>query len=175
MKVRTQAVLVATLVALAAPAFAQQPPTPPTPPQPPARRERADSLRPRMLNVEAALRFRQDLKLSDAQATQLETLRKEIVAERQAEARDAIETQSRVAAGLVPEEEVRKQFDNKRDDMRKRMEDRRDRIAKILTPEQQQQLQSKVRERMRGRMHDRMGFREGRPGMRQGFRRGPRF
>jgi hypothetical protein len=104
MKVGTQAVLVAALLAMAAPAIAQQPPTPP---QPPARRERADSLHPRMLSVEAALRFRQDLKLSDTQAAQLETLRKEFVAERQAEAREAIETQSRIAAGLVSEEEVR--------------------------------------------------------------------
>jgi hypothetical protein len=166
MKVRTQAALIAMLMAMAVPVFAQQPPTPPRPPAPV--RERADSLRPRMLNVEAALRFKQDLKLSDAQAAQLETLRKEIVAERQAEARDAIETQSRVAAGLISEDEVRKQFDGKRDEMRQRMEQRRERITKILT-------QSKVHERMRDRMHDRMGRRDGPMGRGMRFRRGPRF
>jgi Spy/CpxP family protein refolding chaperone len=128
-----------------------------------------------MLNVEAALRFRQDLKLSDAQAAQLETLRKEIVAQRQAEARDAIDTHSRAAAGLISGDEIRKQFDSKRDDMRKRMQQHRERVAQILTAEQQQLLQTKTRERMKDGMHGRMRHREGRPGMGQGFRRGPRF
>jgi Spy/CpxP family protein refolding chaperone len=175
MKVRTQAAMVAVLMAMAVPAFAQQPPPPPQPPHPPQFGQRADSIRPRMLNVEAALRFKQELKLSEAQVSQLEAVRKEIVADRQAEARDRFDIESRLMAGLISEDEVRKQFDSKRDALRQTMQQRRDRLAKILSEEQQEQLQRETHRRMMDRMHDR-GDRRG-PGMRgrgrMGFGRMP--
>jgi Spy/CpxP family protein refolding chaperone len=125
-------------------------------------------MRPRMLNVEAALRLKDELKLSAAQQTQLEELRKEIVTERQNQARDHIDLQSRVAAGLITREDVHKQFEGRRDALRQTMEQRSERISKILSEEQQEQLRRETRERMWQRMHDRRGGRGFGPG-----RRGP--
>lgn len=157
-------------VAFAGPAAGQQrmPGHPGMPPMP-----RMMALRQHRFNVvEAALRMKTDLKLTDAQASQLEALRKEIVAERQAHARDMIDVQSRIAAGLVKPEDARKQFQGNRDAMRKTMEARRDRIEKILTPEQRDQIGRHVRRaamrqmrmrqgaRMHGRMQGMRGHRE---------------
>jgi Spy/CpxP family protein refolding chaperone len=137
------------------------------------------------LSVEAALRLKDELKLTDAQASQLEALRKEIVADRQAHARDMIDTQSRVAAGLLKPDDVRKQVEDKHDALRQTMQQRQDRIAKVLTTDQQQQLARAefrhMRERMgghgRGGHGQRMrpggfGRRDFGHGMRRGFRPG---
>ena len=169
MKVRVHVALAALLLGSAGSLLAQEPP----PGSPGRRGIERDSLRPRMLNVEAALRFKQELKLSDGQVNQLESLRKEIVAERQARARDMIDTESRIAAGYLSRDDARKQFESKRDAERQTFEQQRDRISKILSAEQRQQLESETREHMRSRMrdfHDRMG-----PRMRGHGRMGPGF
>ena len=88
---------VATLAAL--PVYAQQPPRPPSPPRPPM--ERGEPMRREGVSVEAALRMREPLKLNNSQIDQLETLRKEIVAQRQNNAREMIDLQSRIAAGQL--------------------------------------------------------------------------
>ena len=102
--------------------------------------------------------MRESLKLTDAQVNQLEALRKEIVAQRQNEARDMIDLQSRIAAGQIDREAARKQMEARRETMRTTMEQRRERVDKILTAEQREQvLRSQLRaERMRGQ--------RGRPG-----------
>ncbi|HUP88654.1 MAG TPA: Spy/CpxP family protein refolding chaperone [Longimicrobiales bacterium] len=158
-------------IAFAAPAFAQQPPPPPRPRQPmrgmqempgrPGMPGMAARGQQRFNVVEAALRMKTDLKLTDAQASQLEAIRKEIVAERQAHARDMIDVQSRIAAGLVKPEDVRKQFEGNRDATQKTMEARRDRIEKILTQEQRDQMRQHVRHAAMRQMR----MRQGRGGM----------
>lgn len=132
------AAVAALLVAVATPAFAQ------------GRGERRDRPRAEMRErmggrglgggVEALLRNRESLKLTDAQVNQLEALRKEIVAQRQNEARDMIDLQSRIAAGHVDREEARKQMQSRREAMRNSLEQRRERLEKILTAEQREHL-----------------------------------
>lgn len=130
------AALVALMLATALPAFAQQPRMP--------RRDGG-------VGVEGALRMREELKLSNAQVAQLESLRKEIVAQRQNAARDMIELRSRLDAGNIDRAEAHKQMAARREAMRESMQQRRERLEKILTTEQREQLG-----RMRG-MHARRG------------------
>ncbi|HEX6063890.1 MAG TPA: Spy/CpxP family protein refolding chaperone [Longimicrobiales bacterium] len=92
------------------------------------------------VNVEAALRMREQLKLTDSQAAQLEALRKELVTQRQNQAREMIDLQSRAAAGLLEREEMRKQMESRRESMRSALEQRRERMERILTDAQREQL-----------------------------------
>ncbi|HET9440814.1 MAG TPA: Spy/CpxP family protein refolding chaperone [Longimicrobiales bacterium] len=119
------AALVAVMLAAALPAFAQQ-----------QRMPRQD----RGVGVEAALRMREELKLSGAQVAQLESLRKEIVAQRQNAAREMIDLRSRVDAGNIDPAEARKQMATRRDAMRETMRQRGERLEKILTAEQREQM-----------------------------------
>ena len=156
MKWCKSAALAALMMVSATPLLAQdvEPPTPRRTP----------------LNVEAALRLREQLKLSDSQAAQLETLRKEIVAQRQNQAREMIDLESRAAAGLIDRDEMRKQMESRRESMRNAMEQRRDRIERILTPEQREQV---ARSRMGMRRAEMR--RGGRPGAApRGLERGRR-
>ena len=166
MQLKNMTATAALLLAFAMPALAQQPAQPRNPERPGADswRDEDDRRGPRGFNVELALRHKEDLKLSDAQVSQLDAVRKEIVAERQSHATQMIDIQSRVAAGLIQREDVRKQFEGKRDEIRKTMEARQDRISKILTPEQQDKLRDGERREMQKRMRaGQMG-----PGMRGG-------
>jgi Spy/CpxP family protein refolding chaperone len=113
--------------------------------------------------VESVMRMRETLKLNDAQINQLEALRKEIVAQRQNEARDMIDLQSRIAAGQIDREAARKQMQSRRESMRNTMEQRRERLERILSAEQHEQLQQRMRS-MRAEMRGQRG-RGGRPGM----------
>ena len=108
------AALAALLVIGTTPAFAQQRDSMRTPRA--ERGERAERGRGEMRErfagrgvggVESMLRMRAELKLSDAQVNQLEALRKEIVAQRQNEARDMIDLRSRMEAGQLDREEAR--------------------------------------------------------------------
>jgi Spy/CpxP family protein refolding chaperone len=151
------AALAALLVTVATPVFAQQRDTMRAPRGERMQRERME-MRERFGGrgfgggVESMLRMRESLKLSDAQVNQLEALRKEIVAQRQNQARDMIDLQSRIAAGQLDREAARKQMEARRETMRTTMEQRRERLDKILTAEQREQvLRAELRaERMRG-------------------------
>ena len=131
--------------------------------------------------VETALRMREDLKLSGAQVAQLESLRKEIVAQRQKEAVEMIDLRSRIAAGNVPGDEMRKQFEGRREQLEKTATARREQFERILTEEQRAQLaRANMNARLSRRDHMRgprgpQGFR-GREGgrFRQEYRRIPR-
>jgi Spy/CpxP family protein refolding chaperone len=153
------AALTALLIAVAAPASAQQ-------------REGKEFGRRGFSGVESVLRARESLKLTAAQVSQLEALRKEIVAQRQNQAREMIDLQSRIAAGQIDREEARKQMQSRRESMRNAMEQRRDRLEKILTAEQRDQLQrSQLRaNRMRGPRGDGIGPDRVRRGFDRGFR-----
>jgi Spy/CpxP family protein refolding chaperone len=121
------AAFAALMAGMAAPAHAQR------------RVERAKRA-PGFVNVEAALRMREQLKLTDAQVAQLETLRKEIVAQRQKEAQEMIDLESRIAAGNVERDEMRKYFESRREAMTSYVQNRKERLDKILTEEQRGQL-----------------------------------
>lgn len=161
MRIRLHAGVTALLLAIAAPLTGQQQPQAPRPNGP-------AGAGPRGLNVELALRQKEQLKLNESQVSQLDAIRREIVAERQERARQMIDIQSRLAAGLVKPEDVRDQLQGKRGDIQKVMEQRHDRIAKILTQDQQDQLRRAERRMMVQRVR-----RGGMQGFRGGF--GPRF
>jgi hypothetical protein len=142
MKWLKTAALFVLLVGASAPAFAQQDSV-----RGPARAERPA----RMLNVESALRMRESLKLSSSQIAQLESLRKEIVAQRQNEARDMIELRSRIAAGL-DRDDLRNQLESRRTAKRDALQQWQRRLESTLTREQRDQLGNA--HRMHGRrMH----------------------
>lgn len=118
--------------------------------------------------VEAALRMREQLKLTSTQVQQLEALRQEIVTQRQNQAHMMIDMQSRMAAGMVEREAMRTQMQAHREAMRTTMEQRRARIEQILTQEQREQIGQQMRkQQQRSKREGRQG-REGRRG--QGFR-----
>lgn len=167
---RSWAGLAVLLFAIALPAAAQQPPVPPQP-RAPGGPGAPGGMRLQGLNVEMALRMKEQLKLSDAQFSQLDAIRKEIVAERQQRAHDMIDIQSRLAAGLIQREDVRKQFEANRDAVQKVAQARHDRIAKILTTEQQDQLRRAERRMIMQRVRMNRG-RMGPGGFGQGFGRG---
>lgn len=91
-------------------------------------------------SVERMLRLRDTLNLSDAQVTQLEAIRKEQVARRQQEAIARIDLESRAAAGMLEREALRDQLDDRADQAEEFFEQTRDRIEKVLTEQQRQQL-----------------------------------
>ena len=159
------------MMAAAQPVFSQQPDRAPRSPRPPME-GRAGEMRRPAGGVEGVLRMREQLKLSDAQVNQLEALRKEIVAQRQNEARDMIDLQSRAEAGILEREEARKQLDARRDAIRESMKQRKEKLEKILTEEQRTELRHLQRDQA-DRAHMRAPRREGFDRGRQ-FREPPR-
>ena len=115
---------------------------------------------PRAHPVETALRLKDELKLNANQVSQLEALREEIVAQQQASAQKMIDVRSRLAAGLVKREDVRKEFEGNRDALREVIKQRHERFEKILTEEQRTQLREKTRARMMHHRKDRIDRRD---------------
>jgi Spy/CpxP family protein refolding chaperone len=90
--------------------------------------------------VESALRMREELKLTPAQVSQLQNLRREIVAQRQKEAVEMIDLRSRIAAGEIAPEEMRKEFEGRRETLEATMKQRREQFDRILSEDQRGQL-----------------------------------
>lgn len=111
--------------------------------------------------VETALRLREELKLTPAQISQLQNLRRESVAQRQKEAAEMIELRSRIAAGDVPAEEMHNQFAARREQTEAATKQLREQFEKILTEDQRGQLN---RQQMNTRRAERP--RDGRRGIR---------
>lgn len=103
----------------------------------------------RMNSVERILRLKEELKLTDAQVSQLESIRKELVAKRQDEARARIDLESRIAAGLTERRETRDDIEERVKKLRDEAEKNRERIEKILTEEQRDKLRDERIERAR--------------------------
>lgn len=116
----------------------------------------------RMGGVERILRMKDELKLTAAQVSQLEAIRKEQVTKRQQEATARIELESRIAAGLATREETREQLAARRDKILDEAEATQDRIEKILTEEQRDRLREQRLQRARALVRS-QGF--GRGGM----------
>ncbi|MGH7472133.1 MAG: hypothetical protein ACRENP_29640 [Longimicrobiales bacterium] len=91
-------------------------------------------------SIENILRRKEDLKLTDQQATQMEALRRDEVARRQNEARDLIDLQSRAAAGLIERTTFRDEMEKVEDAQRAGARNVRNRLEQILTDEQRDQL-----------------------------------
>jgi hypothetical protein len=91
-------------------------------------------------SVEAILREKDELKLTDQQVAQLETIRKEEVARRQAESREQIDLESRYQAGLLDRTAWRDEMEKRSDARTAAARSVRDRIEKLLTDEQRDQL-----------------------------------
>ena len=126
--------------------------------------------------VESILRMKDELKLTDAQVSQLEAIRKEEVARRQEEARTRIDLESRIAAGLARPDNSRDQIVDRWSKAREEDEKSLERIEKILTEEQRDQLREERIQRVRGAMtRARVSMPRGE--LRRGFERkfAPRF
>ena len=162
MKWSNVAALAALIVVVAAPVQAQQRGDRPMRPDGPGMRAPGT----RGLNVETALRMREELKLTPAQVTQLQNLRRELVAQRQKESADMIDLQSRIAAGDVDRDEMRKYFEGRRDQMEATMKQRKEQFDRILTEDQRGQMN---RAEMNFRRAERPNG--GRPGFREPPRR----
>ena len=177
------AALAAVLSLSALPVYAQTPDAPPPPPRAPGApraprppiAERGPDMRRPVGGVEAALRMRSELKLSSAQINQLEALRKEIVAQRQNEARDMIDLRSRAEAGNLDRDEARKQLEARRDALRESMKQRHEQFDKILTEEQRTELRHLQRDEAdRAHMRDQRRPRGPDRDRARGFREAPR-
>lgn len=119
-------------------------------------------------NVEAIMRARETLELTDDQINRLEAIRREIVSQRSAEMAEMAELRSQLAAGQIRRSEVMAAQEDRQAAAEGRAEERRARIDAVLTEEQRasvEQMRSRV-DRMRDR---RQGFA---PGDRAGFGRG---
>lgn len=161
--IRTAA-LAAIMTVSAMPAFAQRGTGREMP------REGMERMQAGATGVEAALRMREELKLSASQVNQLEALRKEIVTQRQNAARDMIDLRSRIEAGHLEREAARKEMESRRDAMRETMKQRREQFEKILTDDQRDQLREDMRRH--GRRMEMRGER-GPRGFDRGFRGPP--
>lgn len=92
-------------------------------------------------SVEGLLRRKEELKLTDQQVAQIEAIRKDEVARRQAESRELIDLQSRVAAGLVERTEYRDEMEKRGDAQRVAARNVRNRLEQILNDEQLDQIE----------------------------------
>lgn len=147
-------VLLLTMVGAAA-AHAQVIPRAPRPPRPPTIVEpgRLEAwpvpLRPGMVlgvgmaSVEAVLRQRDELELTDQQVAQLEAIRKEEVMRRQNESREQIDLESRFQAGMLDRDAWRDEMEKRSDARTTAARSVRDRIENILTEEQRDQLEER--------------------------------
>ena len=123
---------------------------------------------PQGVPVEAALRHREQLKLTEKQVTELTALREESLKARQQQMAAMMELSSKARAGEVPREEFQTQMRARRDAVAPTVRQRSDRLNGILDQTQQSALRDLVRgdrQEMRGRAEHRgmMGRRPGRP------------
>lgn len=157
MRFKAQALSAALLLAIAIPVSAQQPRGGQRGPGAPG---------PQAHGIEAALRLKQELKLTDAQVSQLETLRKQVVETQKANAQQMIEVRSQIASGALTRADARKQHEAKREAMQAVAKQRREEFEKILTEEQLDQLHAKMWEQTRYNRGGKGGA--GRRGMNRG-------
>ena len=112
--------------------------------------------------VENALRLGEEIGLTENQRAQLESLRLEVLEERQARAQNLMALRSEIRAGLREPEAMRQEMRALRDAMEDQRSARRDQLESILSDEQRTQLQELRRDRgPRGRQ-----LRRGRAGPR---------
>ena len=112
--------------------------------------------------IENALRLGDEIGLTEDQRGQLESLRLEVLEERQARAQNLMALRSEIRAGLREPEAMRQEMGDLREAMEERRSARRDQLESILSEDQRSQLRDMSRTRgPRGRQ-----FRRGRDGPR---------
>lgn len=118
-------------------------------------------------SAETALRLRQELELTEEQVSQLDALRREALATRQAHMAQMMELRSRQLAGELALEEWRAEMAERRDEARERAGALGERVGGVLTDAQRERLSELRRQewRQQGRM--------GRAGRWEGGRIGP--
>jgi hypothetical protein len=151
-------------LSLAAPAAGQQPGSP--------RGARGEGPRPRAVPVEAALRHRQQLKLTEQQVADLTALREAGVKARQQHLAQVMELTSRFRAGEVSREEFRQQMHARRDEAAPVGRQQGERLNAILDDTQRTTLRNMVQADMRAMRRqadrpNRMGRMEGMERMRR--------
>lgn len=137
--------------------------------------------------VEAIIRMRERLELSETQVADLDAIRRESVERRSAAAAELTELRSQLAAGLIDRSDVMAFLEQKRDGDRQYATERKARVEALLDEAQLESLQE-LRQRRRAFARGRMGLRRGgqpgfrgrrpgvrggRPGVRGPRRRGP--
>ena len=90
--------------------------------------------------VEAILRMRDRLELTDDQVAQLDAIRRGNVQRRTAEMTEMTELRSRLAAGLIQRSDVMAAMEDRREAARGQGEQRGERLESILTDEQRESL-----------------------------------
>ncbi|HEX9166488.1 MAG TPA: hypothetical protein VF862_11305 [Gemmatimonadales bacterium] len=146
--------------ALAAPAFSQGPAH--------QHGQRGSAPRQRSVPVEAALRHRDQLKLTERQVADLTALREEGVKARQQRFGEVMALSSRFRAGELTREEFRSQMHDRRDAAAPAARQQAERLQGILDETQRTALRDMMRADQRGMRRsadrmDRMGGRRGRP------------
>jgi hypothetical protein len=114
--------------------------------------------------VEAIMRARETLALTEDQISRLDAIRRELVAERSAAQAEIAELRSQLSAGQIRQSELMAAQEQRADAAQGRAEDVRARVDAVLTEEQRAQV-----EQMRTRAQ-RVGAR--RPGVARGGRGG---
>lgn len=124
-------------------------------------------------SAEMILGLRQRLNLTQDQVNQLETLRKQQLAQRETLLRERMDLMSQFRAGDLNRDTLRQRLMARRDAQRQTIQKDRDRIGQILQPQQRDQLMQLRRQAMRGRGMARGGRGFGPPAMgRRGFNGG---
>ena len=131
--------------------------------------------------VEAIMRGRETLELTDDQINRLDAIRREIVSQRSAEMAELAELRSRLAAGQIRQSEVMAAQEDRQAAAEGRAQERRARIDAVLTEEQRASVEQirtrgdRVRDRRQGLAPgDRAGFGRGGFGPGRGGPAGPR-
>lgn len=125
--------------------------------------------------VEAVIRMRERLELTEAQIVDLDAIRRESVARRSAGSAELAELRSQRAAGLIERSEVMAFLEERRVADREYAAERQQRVEAILDGaqlESVQELRQRGRAFARGRMGPRRGGRPGFRGIRPGVRGG---
>lgn len=174
-----QMMLAAMLVAVAAPALAQQPPQPRQGQQAPERRQAMQrQMQTRMQagpGPEMILRLREQLNLTEAQVNRLEALRQESVNRQRERTAEMLDLRSRMQAGQVTREQMQERMRARAEAAPAEGQAPGERVRAVLTDQQRlqlaelqvQQLRRQVQMQQRGRPGIRGGAgREMRPGQR---------
>lgn len=91
-------------------------------------------------SVEQALRLRDTLQLTDDQVAQLQALRQEAVADRQAAMEHLIDARSRFRAGQTTWEEFSDELESRQQEAQSMVDERQEQLSGILTEDQGEQL-----------------------------------
>ena len=157
--------LLGLIVAVTAPAVAQQPPAGARPGERMAERrqvlERAREARLQAgPSAEAVLRLREQLNLTDAQVNRLEVLRQEGVAARRERMAERLDLQSQLQAGRMTREQLQERLRTRADQAPSGGQAPGERVRAVLTDQQRLRLAELQVEQLRRQMQAQRGGRQ---------------